>query len=129
MSNRLGRLAVAVLLLSPAAVWAAEKVPAYVTKAVSDSHRPDADTKRDADRAPAPSLAFSGVKPGETVAELIPGGGYMTRLLSAVVGPKGHVYAINWKSMPTTRSICGRSARPSRGSSVIAVSATVAEGT
>jgi predicted methyltransferase len=100
MSNRLGRLAAAVLLLSPVAVWAAEKMPAYVTKAVTDSHRPDADTKRDADRAPAPALAFSGVKPGDTVAELIPGGGYMTRLLSAVVGPKGHVYAINWKAMP-----------------------------
>jgi len=34
------------------------------------------------------------VKPGEKVGELIPGGGYFTRLLSKAVGPKGHVYAL-----------------------------------
>ncbi len=67
--------------------------PAYITKAVGDSARPDADTKRDADRHPALTLAFAGVKPGDQVAELVPGGGYFTRLLSAVVGPKGKVYA------------------------------------
>ncbi len=39
-------------------------------------------------------MAFAGVKPGETVAEYLPGGGYYTRLLSDVVGPKGHVYAL-----------------------------------
>ena len=32
-----------------------------------------------------------GVKPGEQVLELIPGGGYYTRILSGAVGPKGHV--------------------------------------
>ncbi len=39
-------------------------------------------------------LAFAGVKPGDTVLELIPGAGYFTRLFSRVVGPKGHVYAL-----------------------------------
>jgi len=29
------------------------------------------------------------VKPGQKVADLIPGGGYFTRLFSRVVGPKG----------------------------------------
>ena len=38
-------------------------------------------------------LAFSGVKPGDKVADLIPGGGYFTLLFAKVVGPKGHVYA------------------------------------
>jgi predicted methyltransferase len=68
--------------------------PGFTLKAVGDAARPEADTKRDADRHPALTLAFAGVKPGDQVAELIPGGGYFTRLLSAVVGPKGKVYAV-----------------------------------
>ena len=34
------------------------------------------------------------MKPDATVIELMPGGGYYTRLLSKVVGPKGHLYAL-----------------------------------
>jgi predicted methyltransferase len=74
---------------------AAAEVPAFIKAAVSDPHRPAADTMRDADRQPADMLANSGIKPGDIVAELIPAGGYSTRLLSAAVGPKGHVYSIN----------------------------------
>ena len=74
---------------------ASEKEPAFVAAAVADPHRPKADTDRDADRMPAIMLAFSGVKPGDRVAELIPAQGYSTRLLSAAVGPKGHVYSLN----------------------------------
>lgn len=68
--------------------------PTYILRAVGDSARPQADTQRDGDRHPALTLAFAGVKPGEQVVELIPGSGYFTRLLSAVVGPKGKVYAV-----------------------------------
>jgi predicted methyltransferase len=74
---------------------AAAKEPAFVAAAVADPHRPKADTERDADRLPAVMLAFSGVKPGDKVAELIPAQGYSTRLLSAAVGPKGRVYSLN----------------------------------
>ena len=69
-------------------------IPDYVAAAVADTHRPDADTKRDASRKPAEVLAFSGVKPGDKVFELLPGGGYFTRLFSKAVGPGGHVYAV-----------------------------------
>jgi predicted methyltransferase len=34
------------------------------------------------------------VKPGDKVAEMMPGGGYFTRVLAKTVGPKGHVYAL-----------------------------------
>lgn len=68
--------------------------PLYILRAVGDTARPEADTQRDGDRHPALTLAFAGVKPGEQVVELIPGGGYFTRLLSDVVGPKGKVYAV-----------------------------------
>jgi len=66
-------------------------IPRYITAAISDSARPAADTERDANRKPAETLAFAGVKPGDWVLELGPGKGYYTRLLSAVVGPKGQV--------------------------------------
>lgn len=85
----------AVLALGAAvAAVAADKIPAYVAAAVANKDRPAADTARDPDRKPAEVLAFAGVKPGEKVGELFPGGGYYTRLLSAVVGPSGKVYAL-----------------------------------
>jgi predicted methyltransferase len=70
---------------------ASGKVPNYVTTAVAEPSRPDADRKRDADRKPEQVLTFSGIKPGDKVLELQPGGGYYTRLLCLAVGPKGQV--------------------------------------
>jgi predicted methyltransferase len=61
---------------------------------VADPARPAADTKRDGYRLPAESVAFSGMKPGDKVIDLLPGGGYFTRIFAKVVGSKGHVYAI-----------------------------------
>ncbi|HEX2591658.1 MAG TPA: hypothetical protein VHL34_09200 [Rhizomicrobium sp.] len=61
--------------------------------AVADASRPDADKDRDAARKPAEMLTFSHIKDGDTVLELLPGGGYFTRLLSKDVGPSGHLYA------------------------------------
>jgi len=80
------------LALNGAAFAAA--TPDYVTKAVSDTTRPKADTDRDALRLPAETIAFAGVQPGMKVAELFPGGGYFTLMLSDVVGPSGHIYGI-----------------------------------
>lgn len=57
--------------------------------------RPDADKARDADRKPAELMVFGRIKAGAVVAELAPGGGYYTRLISLVVGPKGHVYTVS----------------------------------
>jgi predicted methyltransferase len=56
--------------------------------------RPPQDVAKDTLRHPREVLAFAGVKPGDTVIELIPGGGYYTRLLSAAVGPTGKVFAV-----------------------------------
>lgn len=58
------------------------------------AERPPADLARDVNRKPQEVLAFAGVKPGMRVAELAPGGGYYTRLLSAAVGPQGKVYVV-----------------------------------
>ena len=85
--------AVAVATLALAATAKAE-VPAAIAAAVADADRPDADKARDAARKPAEIVAFAGVKPGDKVAEFLPGGGYYTRILSRAVGPKGHVYLL-----------------------------------
>ena len=68
-------------------------VPDNVTAAVNDSHRPDADKKLDAERKPADMLVIARIRPGERVMDMIPGGGYFTRLFAVAVGPKGYVYA------------------------------------
>src|SRR5215472_17509809 len=78
------------------AAYAAQgSIPKYVAEAVADKARPASDSERDANRKPAETLAFAGVKPGDAVVELAPGRGYYTRLLSAVVGPKGSVTTIS----------------------------------
>jgi predicted methyltransferase len=71
-----------------------------IIAAVADPARPAADRDRDPLRKPAACLAFAGVRPGMTVAELFPGEGYFTRLFSRIVGPKGHVY--EFASRPRT---------------------------
>jgi predicted methyltransferase len=64
------------------------------TTAVSDPSRPDSDTTRDADRKPAQTLEFAGVKPGDKVADYGADAGYFTRLFADIVGSTGHVYAV-----------------------------------
>lgn len=64
-----------------------------IASALSDPSRPAADMIRDKDRHPGEVLTFAGVRQGAKVADLIPGGGYFTRILSKAVGPRGHVYA------------------------------------
>lgn len=95
------KLLLAVAFAAGATALCAYAAPAaYITAAVADKGRPEADTKRDADRKPAETLEFAGVKPGMTVVELIPGGGYYTRILSKAVGAKGTVYAVGGPPRP-----------------------------
>ena len=84
--------ACAVLAISGAAL--AAPVPDYIAKAVSDAGRPKTDSERDSLRFPGETIAFAGVKPGMTIAEFFPAGGYYTRMLSAAVGPKGKIIGI-----------------------------------
>src|ERR1700677_2517267 len=94
MKVRIALSALAALCLSASVGLAAsQKIPAYITAAVANPDRPEADVKRDADRKPADCVAFAGIKPGDKVVDLIPGRGYFTKIFSKVVGPKGWVYA------------------------------------
>lgn len=90
-------IAASVFAFGPNAFAAADASPgvsAALAAAVADSSRPDSDIARDTDRKPEQTLAFSGVKPGDRVADYVAESGYFTRLFSSVVGPKGHVYAV-----------------------------------
>jgi predicted methyltransferase len=85
--------ACAAVSLCAVAAAAAPALPPYVSAAVADKGR-DADRAIDARRHPGDLIAFSGVKPGDKVVDLIPGSGYFTRIFSKIVGAKGHVYMV-----------------------------------
>ncbi len=73
-------------------------VPATTTAydaIVAAADRTPEDRALDGGRQPAALLAFIGVQPGWTVAELAAGGGYTTELLARAVGPTGRVYGQN----------------------------------
>jgi predicted methyltransferase len=92
--NKLYAAASAVLVLCLMGGFSqAGLVPGYIRDAVAEPTRPERDRQRDADRKPEAVIAFAGIKPGDKVGELMPGGGYFTRIFCRVVGPTGHVYA------------------------------------
>jgi predicted methyltransferase len=106
MRNTLMRsMALAAVLAVAACQTMAAPAPtassAHIVAAVADTARPAADTERDANRKPAEMIAFGEVQPGDKIGELIPGGGYMTRILSKAVGPTGKVYV--FASQPQQR--------------------------
>jgi predicted methyltransferase len=90
------RLALALALLPLAA--AAPRLPANIAAAASDPARA-ADAAQDDRRHGPEVLAFAGVKPGWRVIDLVPGGGYWSRLFARAVGPAGHVYGITPQPM------------------------------
>jgi predicted methyltransferase len=92
--TRIVAAALTAILTLAANCASANSIPANIASAVADGNRPDADRQRDANRKPAETLAFVGVKTGANIAELLPGGGYFTRLFSKAVGSSGHVYAL-----------------------------------
>jgi predicted methyltransferase len=96
--TRMRRLALVLIpLLAIAPIACRSDQPSrsdIIARAVADPARPDAYKAADALRKPAETLDFSGVGPGMTVGEFYPAGGYFTRMLSDVVGPNGHIYAI-----------------------------------
>ncbi|HEY3637012.1 MAG TPA: class I SAM-dependent methyltransferase [Rhizomicrobium sp.] len=93
MNWKISAAAIVVAISASVAAAAPDKVPANIAAAVADSARPETDRSRDANRKPAECLTFAGVKAGDHVADLIPGGGYFTRLFAKAVGAKGYVYA------------------------------------
>jgi predicted methyltransferase len=103
LRHRSAALLAAAFCFATLASAGTDKRPAIskaVAAAVADPARPQADRERDADRKPAECIAFAGLKPGQRIADLLPGGGYFTRIFSAVVGAKGEVLAVATPKRP-----------------------------
>ena len=82
-------------LHKPAAHKAMAAKPVDFAAMLADPLRTDAMRKLDEGRLPAAVLEFTGVKPGQTVLDFMPGGGYYSLLLARAVGPTGMVFAAN----------------------------------
>jgi predicted methyltransferase len=115
----MGRLSittvVAALVLAGAGATFAAAPPAYVKAAVEDAGRPQADKDNDKLRKPDEMVVLADIKPGSDVLEILPGGGYFSRVFSKAVGAKGHVYeAITapaaGRGPPAIRAIAGDAA-------------------
>jgi predicted methyltransferase len=80
------------VLLSLAGLAQAGGITAKVEAALAAESRPEADAERDRNRKPLETLEFFGLEDDMTVLELIPGGGWYTRVLAPVLAEKGKLY-------------------------------------
>lgn len=95
MTTRITRtLCLALALLAPAAAQSQEAA----TDRLADilAARSADDRARDPARHPAGTLAFFRVEPGMTVAEVLPGGGWYTRILAPYLGAESTLYGVNY---------------------------------
>lgn len=82
--------------------------PDFIRQAIVSPERTDAEKARDSSRRPAEVLMMSGIKPGDHVIEIAGVGQYYTKILSAVVGPKGKVDVFD---LPYTERFAGDPSR------------------
>ena len=83
------------LIAKPAMHTRAAKKSIDYAALLADPLRTEAMHKLDEGRLPAAVLGFAGVKPGQTVLDFMPGGGYYSLLLARAVGPAGMIFAAN----------------------------------
>lgn len=81
--------AAALVAITP--VYAAD-IDDKVAAALAAESRPEADRARDRNRKPLETLKFFGLKDDMQVLELIPGGGWYTRVLAPVLAENGKLY-------------------------------------
>ena len=81
-----------VLLSLVGIAYADNEIDAKVEAALADDSRPAEDRMRDRNRRPLETLNFFGLKDNMRVLELIPGGGWYTRVLAPVLADNGKLY-------------------------------------
>jgi len=87
------KASILVLLLAAAtAAQAANEIDTKVEAALAAESRPEADRERDRNRRPSDTLNFFGMKDDMRVLELLPGGGWYTRVLAPVLAENGKLY-------------------------------------
>lgn len=72
--------------------FAANEIDSKVEAALAADARPQTDRDRDRNRRPLETLNFFGLKDNMRVLELIPGGGWYTRVLAPVLAENGKLY-------------------------------------
>ena len=85
-------LIVLVLTFAAGAVQAAGEIDDKVEAALAAESRPAADRERDRNRRPLETLKFFGLQDDMRVLELLPGGGWYTRVLAPVLAGSGKLY-------------------------------------
>ena len=83
---------VALSACAPAAPAASAARDAALGAAIASPVRTPANVVRDPYRHPAETLAFFGVKPGDTLVEIWPGGGWYTEILAPYIAQGGGTY-------------------------------------
>ncbi|MEQ8204818.1 MAG: methyltransferase, partial [Woeseia sp.] len=81
-----------IVLLMALPSIADEQTEQKVRDAMTSPIRAEAEIARDANRKPVETLAFFGLKDDMRVLELLPGGGWYTKLLAPVLRDKGELY-------------------------------------
>jgi len=71
---------------------AATELESALKQAMADDARPESDKARDKNRKPIETLNFFGLKEDMRVVELLPGGGWYTRLLAPVLRERGELF-------------------------------------
>jgi len=79
-------------LLFIAAIAHSGEIDAKVEAALAAEGRPEADSVRDRNRMPLETLKFFGLQDDMRVLELLPGGGWYTRVLAPVLADNGKLY-------------------------------------
>ena len=69
-----------------------DAVKEKIEKALAADSRPEKDVVRDKNRKPVETLKFFGLRDDMKIVELIPGGGWYTRVLAPVMRDKGELY-------------------------------------
>jgi predicted methyltransferase len=85
-------LATAILISLALNAQAANEIDMKVETALAAESRPQADRDRDRNRMPLATLNFLGLKDNMRVLELMPGGGWYTRVLAPVLADNGKLY-------------------------------------
>ena len=85
MKVRLTLTLTAFLVAAFSGAHAAADTSAKLKAAIADERRGSVDMARDANRKPLQTLEFFGLKDDMTVLELVPGGGWYTKILAPVL--------------------------------------------
>ncbi|MGI9238327.1 MAG: class I SAM-dependent methyltransferase [Woeseiaceae bacterium] len=91
-SRPLRTLLALITLILAGSAFAANEIDAKVEAALAAESRPEADRERDRNRRALETLKFFGLKDNMRVLELIPGGGWYTRVLAPVLSENGKLY-------------------------------------